>query len=230
MLIKNLSKAYEDKVVLKDFTLEVEDRTITCIMGESGCGKTTLLNMIAQSMGQTAVSYLFQEPRLLPWRTVLENVAIPLKGDTEKARRFLDLVGLSEALDKYPAQLSGGMSQRVAMARAFSYPAKLVLMDEPFQNLDVKLKDNLLRAFLDLWDKDPAGHKTVLWVTHNITEACLAADKVLCMAPSPLKVTDSYEIKIARSERTAESMAQLQARIYNSLVNAVSSANESLFN
>ena len=228
MRIENLCKAYGQNVVLDDFSLNLKENTITCITGESGCGKTTLLNLIAGivkpdagsvQLGPRAVSYLFQEPRLLPWRTVLENVAIPLKGDEQKAREFLELVGLKDALDKYPAQLSGGMSQRVAMARAFSFPSDVILMDEPFQSLDIKLRSNLLKAFLELWEENK---KTVLWVTHDITEACLAADLVLCVASSPtsgpMQIVDSFEIKIARSERTAESMAQLQAKIYQTLI------------
>ena len=228
MRIENLCKAYGKNVVLEDFSLNLEENTITCITGESGCGKTTLLNLIAGivkpdagsvQLGPRAVSYLFQEPRLLPWRTVLENVAIPLKGDEEKAKSFLELVGLKDALNKYPSELSGGMSQRVAMARAFSFPSDVILMDEPFQNLDIKLRSSLLEAFLKLWEQEPASkRKTVLWVTHDITEACLAADLVLCVASSPMQVVDSYEIKIARSERTAQSMAQLQAKIYNVLI------------
>ena len=228
MRIENLSKAYGKNVVLENFSLNLEENTITCITGESGCGKTTLLNLIAGivkpdagsvQLGPRAVSYLFQEPRLLPWRTVLENVAIPLKGDEEKAKSFLELVGLKNALNKYPSELSGGMSQRVAMARAFSFPSDVILMDEPFQNLDIKLRSSLLEAFLKLWEQEPESkRKTVLWVTHDITEACLAADLVLCVASSPMQVVNSYEIKIARSERTAQSMAQLQAKIYNVLV------------
>ncbi len=228
MRIEKLCKAFGQNVVLDDFSLNLEENTITCITGESGCGKTTLLNLIAGiakpdagsvQLGPRAVSYLFQEPRLLPWRTVLENVAIPLKGDEQKAREFLELVGLKDALDKYPAQLSGGMSQRVAMARAFSFPSDVILMDEPFQSLDIKLRSNLLKAFLKLWEENK---RTVLWVTHDITEACLAADLVLCVAASPtsgpMQVVDSFEIKKARSERTAESMAQLQAKIYQTLI------------
>lgn len=227
MVINNLCKSYADNVVLKDFSLNLERGTITGITGASGCGKTTLLNLIAGIVKpdagsielEGAVSYLFQEPRLLPWRTVLQNVAIALKGDEARAKEFLALVGLTDSLGKYPNELSGGMRQRVALARAFSYPSDIILMDEPFQNLDIKLKNNLLKAFLELWEKAPEGRrKTVLWVTHDITEACLVADRVLCVASSPMRVIDSYDIKIARRERTAEAMAPLQAKIYQTLV------------
>ena len=225
MEIKNLTKAYGSKVVLQDFSLKLEKGTITCITGESGCGKTTLLNLIAgltepDAGGieqKLAVSYLFQEPRLLPWRTALENVTIALKGDETKARAALELVGLGDSLDKYPAQLSGGMKQRVAMARAFCFPSEVLLMDEPFQNLDVKLRSSLLEAFLKLWDSEQE-RKTVLWVTHDITEACLAADLILCVASNPMKLVGSYPIELARSERTAGNIAQLQAQIYQTLV------------
>ena len=225
MIIKNLCKRYQDKVVLKDFSLDIKPRTITCITGESGCGKTTLLNLIAGIIRPDSgtieldgkVSYLFQEPRLLPWRTALENVALALK-DEKKAREILELVGLKDSLDKYPSELSGGMRQRVAMARAFSYPSSIILMDEPFQNLDVKLKNNLLQLFLKLWEQE---QKTVLWVTHDITEACLSADLVLCVTlgpQSPMEITQTYQIPLARAQRTAENMAQTQAQIYHTLV------------
>ncbi len=226
IVIKDLCKAFGAKEVLKDFSLQIKPGTINCLTGVSGCGKTTLLNLIAGVVKPDSgrieregkVSYLFQEPRLLPWRTVLENVAIALKDET-KAKQVLQMVGLEDSLKLYPEQLSGGMKQRVALARAFAYPSKLLLMDEPFQNLDVKLKNNLLKQFLTLWEMD---QKTVLWVTHDITEACLVADNIFCVtkeqANCPMQLVESYEIKIARSERTAENMAQLQAKIYNTLV------------
>jgi NitT/TauT family transport system ATP-binding protein len=230
MQIKNLCKSYGQTVVLDNFSLSLEENTITCLTGESGCGKTTLLNLIAGLSKPDSgaieyegkVSYLFQEPRLLPWKTVLENVQIALN-EEKKAREILQLVGLEDSLDKYPSELSGGMSQRVAMARAFAFPSDVLLMDEPFQNLDIKLKNNLLQQFIKLWEQNP---KTVLWVTHDITEACLAADRILCVAKGPAKgqtqgpmhIVDSYEIKIARSERTVESTSPLQAKIYNALV------------
>ncbi len=228
MTIKNLCKSYGDNVVLKDFSLDIKPCTITCIIGESGCGKTTLLNLIAGiiepnsgsiDIGQSTVSYLFQEPRLLPWRTALENVAIALKGDKDKAKEALEMVNLEDSLDKYPSELSGGMKQRVAMARAFSYPSSLILMDEPFQNLDIKLKNNLLNQFLKLWEKDKnEDRKTVLWVTHDITEACLVADLVLCVSSKPMKINSAFPIELNRNQRTAENMAQLQAQIYEALV------------
>lgn len=224
MTIKNLCKFYGDKVVLKDFSLDIKPGTIVCITGESGCGKTTLLNLIAGiikpnsgsiDIGQNTVSYLFQEPRLLPWRTALENVAIALKGDKQMAKEALEMVNLGDSLDKYPSELSGGMKQRVAMARAFSYSSSLILMDEPFQNLDVKLKNTLLYQFLKLWNQEK---KTVLWVTHDITEACLAADLVVCVSSNPMKINRTFSIELARNQRTAQNMAQLQAQIYQALV------------
>ncbi len=224
MTINNLCKSYGDKVVLKDFSLDIEPGTIMCITGESGCGKTTLLNLIAGiikpdsgsiDIGQNTVSYLFQEPRLLPWRTALENVAIALKGDKQMAKEALEMVNLGDSLDKYPSELSGGMKQRVAMARAFSYSSSLILMDEPFQNLDVKLKNTLLYQFLKLWNQEK---KTVLWVTHDITEACLVADLVVCVSSNPMKINRTFSIELARNQRTAQNMAQLQAQIYQALV------------
>lgn len=230
MTIENLRKTFDGKPIIEDFSLEVKPGTITCLLGPSGCGKSTLLNIIAGLLDKDSgtvsyagqeegsVSYLFQEPRLLPWRTVLENVALPLNGDEDKARLMLQTVGLGDSLDKYPGELSGGMRQRVAIARAFSFPSRLVLMDEPFQSLDTGLRNSLMKVFLDIWEQNK---KTVLWVTHDITEACLAADEIVCVSAKPMKIMlqeDLSNLGISRSERTAENTALLQAKIYQMII------------
>lgn len=227
MRIEAISKTFSDKTVIDSFSLSVAPGTITCISGPSGCGKTTLLNIVAglespesgtvtrTTEESGSVSYLFQEPRLLPWKTALENVSIVLGGNEAEAARYLELVGLKDHMDKYPSELSGGMRQRVAMARAFAYPSGVLLMDEPFQNLDTALRSSLLKTFLELWSK---SRKTVLWVTHDITEACLAADDIVCVSSSPMRISRSFHVDIDRSERTAENTAALSAQIYETLV------------
>ncbi len=227
MKIENLGKAFGSNSVMKSFSLDVQPHGITCLIGPSGCGKTTLLNIIAGMLppdsGTIArdadengsISYLFQEPRLLPWLTALENVALVLEGDAAAARKMLNAVGLEDSLEKYPGELSGGMRQRVSMARAFSYPSKLLLMDEPFQNLDTKLKSDLLKVFVELWKQDG---RTVLWVTHDITEACLVADTIVCLSGKPMKIDGSFHIGIPRNERTLENTATIQAKIYRTLI------------
>ncbi len=182
--IINLSKKYGELAVFEKFNLEIEESEITCILGRSGCGKSTLLNIIAglipfdkgeiKGVDYNRISYIFQDPRLLPWLTALENVKLVLlsleepKIAEKTAARYLEMVGLKEYYDFYPHQLSGGMKQRVAIARAFAYPSDLLLMDEPFKGLDIELKENLISSFLDIWAKQK---KTVVFVTHEIEDA-----------------------------------------------------------
>ncbi len=227
MQIEHLSKAFGKNLVMEGFSLEVRPNGITCLVGPSGCGKTTLLNIIAGTLspdGGTIIrsadeegrtSYLFQEPRLLPWMTAQENVALVLEGDVATAKDMLNAVGLEDSLEKYPNELSGGMKQRASMARAFSYPSKMLLMDEPFQNLDTKLKSDLLKVFMKLWKQD---RRTVVWVTHDITEACLVADDIVCLSGKPMKIDDSFHIDTPRNERTLENTAIIQAKIYRTLI------------
>ncbi len=229
MKIENISKSFGAASVLENFSLDVKKNSIVCLTGPSGCGKTTLLNIIAglekqdcgcvETEGELKISYLFQEPRLLNNLTVLENVSVPLKGDCEKAVEMLGLVGLSDFLDKHPSQLSGGQRQRVAIARAFSFPSSVILMDEPFQSLDIKMKNALVRSFLDIWEHN---RKTVLWVTHDITEACLAADKIVCLSSNPMKIEKIFSIREKRSARTGDSIASVSASVYNLLVDGKS--------
>lgn len=227
MKIENLDKAFGSNSVMKSFSLDVQPHGITCLIGPSGCGKTTLLNIIAGTLSpdggaikrnadeEGRTSYLFQEPRLLPWLTALENVAVVLEGDASEARNMLNEVGLEDSLEKYPNELSGGMKQRVSMARAFLYPSRLLLMDEPFQNLDTKLKSDLLKVFAKLWKQD---ERTVIWVTHDITEACLVADTIVCLSGNPMKIEGSFHMDIPRNERTLENTAIIQAKIYRTLI------------
>lgn len=227
MKIENLDKTFGSNSVMKGFSLDVKPHGITCLIGPSGCGKTTLLNIIAGTLNPDAgtiirdsdengrTSYLFQEPRLLPWLTALENVAVVLEGDASAARNMLNEVGLEDSLEKYPNELSGGMKQRVSMARAFLYPSRLLLMDEPFQNLDTKLKSDLLKVFVKLWKQD---ERTVIWVTHDITEACLVADTIVCLSGNPMKIEGSFHMDIPRNERTLENTATIQAKIYRTLI------------
>lgn len=181
--LRNVTKRYGAQTVYEDFSLSLEEGKITCLLGASGCGKTTLLNMLA---GLTPFegeivpaglrcSYIFQQSRLVPNLTVGGNLRLVCK-DEERIVGMLARVGLSEKRNAYPAELSGGQAQRVSVARAFLHPAKLFLMDEPFSSLDTALKIRLIGLFCELWREQSP---TVVFVTHDAEEACMLAHRVL---------------------------------------------------
>ncbi|GMQ58126.1 ATP-binding cassette domain-containing protein [Vallitalea sediminicola] len=214
MMIKlnNISKAFDDLTIFKDFNLSIEKNKIVCFLGASGCGKTTLLNIISGTMKYDKgsvegindnVSYVFQDTRLLPWATIEDNIKFVLKSnkniDVEKsAKKYIDIVKLSRFSDYYPKQLSGGMKQRVSIARAFAYQSKILLMDEPFQGLDYDLKMELINAFLELWEED---NRTVIFVTHDLEEALLLSDKIYVLDGRPVEIKKELEISIPKRER-----------------------------
>ena len=181
--LKNIYKSFDGLEIFSDFSLRLKENCINCILGPSGCGKTTLLNLLAEIIipdkGSIAglpprVSYVFQEPRLLPWKTVRKNIEFVLRDHfssdqvKERAEKYMELVELSRFAGYYPGRLSGGMKQRASLARAFSYDSSLILMDEPFNSLDYKLKKTLGKALLRLWEEEK---RTVVYVTHDIDEA-----------------------------------------------------------
>ena len=192
---------------LSDIDLDVEPGQIVTILGPSGCGKTTLLNCIAGMMpydgtitvdGQPVtapnpgVAVVFQSPHLLPWRTALGNAeyALEIEGTDkrtrrEKARQMLDLVGLSDAAGRYPAQLSGGMRQRANIARALAVEPRLLLMDEPFGALDAITKEHLQEELLGIVARSGV---TTIFVTHDIGEAIFLGDLVITMAAGPGRI------------------------------------------
>ena len=197
MKIINLSFSYNDTLIFDNFNLDIEENSICTVVGSSGCGKTTLLKLIANlekpSNGVIvkcdaelgAVSYLFQEPRLLRSQTTFSNIDIILKNSIkdknerkDKVMYYLERVGLAEHRKKYPSELSGGMKQRAAIARAFAYPSNLILMDEPMQGLDIKSKYDVLDLFKEMWTIDP---RTTLFVTHDLRDALIMGDRVVCL-------------------------------------------------
>ncbi|MDE7453753.1 MAG: ABC transporter ATP-binding protein [Clostridia bacterium] len=179
--IKDLCKSYGQNVVYKNFNLCLEEGKINCILGESGCGKTTLLNVIAGltefsgSVTKVKCSYIFQTPRLVPNLTVYGNLALVCKDDA-KIEEILKRVNLYDKRDSYPIKLSGGQAQRVSIARAFLYGGEIILMDEPFSSLDLRLKNEMTGLFLELWKRDG---RTAVFVTHDVDEAAAVAHRVI---------------------------------------------------
>jgi NitT/TauT family transport system ATP-binding protein len=205
--VKNISKRYGELEIFNDFSISFLRNKINCILGPSGCGKTTLLNIINGSVvadsgtcddfNSLRLSYVFQEPRLLPWKTVEENIAFVLRGNMEKEdlRQRLDeyitLVQLEKFRFYYPSALSGGMKQRVSLARAFSFDSDIILLDEPFKALDYKLKSNLIEQFIRLWERDK---RTVIFVTHDVDEGLQIGHHMFLFSNPPVMVTGQFLI------------------------------------
>lgn len=181
--IRNLCKTYGNLTVYDNFNLEIEEGKVTCILGESGSGKTTLLNCIARltdfsgEIPELKCSYVFQSPRLVPNLTVYKNLSLVLN-DSEKINAILQKVRLSEKANEYPRNLSGGQAQRVGLARAFLAVSDIILLDEPFASLDLKLKTEMERLFFEIRKAD---NRTALFVTHDIDEAINVADRIIVL-------------------------------------------------
>ena len=227
LIIKNLSKSYQEIKLFQDFNIQFRENTISCILGPSGCGKTTLLNMISDNiladsgkftgLDGKAISYIFQEPRLLPWKTVKENISFVLKEQFTEAKRnnivdkYLELVELKEFENYYPSKLSGGMKQRAAIARAFSFPSDLILMDEPLKALDLKLKLNLIGAFRKIWQTDK---RTVIFVTHDIEEALLLGNDIFVFSKAPVNILENISITAKDRNLNSPEIIELKNKIW----------------
>ncbi len=223
LTIHSLSKTFKNSTslnvsVLKNIDLYVNEGELVALIGPSGCGKTTLLDCIAGLaaydsgvilvsddkvvQGKHLVSYMMQEDGLLPWRHVIDNVMLPLeikgvnKNNAKKqALPLLQQFELSGFEKHYPGELSGGMRQRVALARTYLVGRNVMLMDEPFSRLDALTKTALELWFLDIWQKN---RKTVLFVTHDIDEAILLADRIYVLSTRPGRVIAEYRVSIPR--------------------------------
>jgi ABC-type nitrate/sulfonate/bicarbonate transport system ATPase subunit len=183
MKISNLNKSYGDSVVYNNFNLDIEDGKITCILGESGSGKTTLLNILAGltdyqgDITKVTCSYIFQQPRLVPNLTVKGNLKL-VCNDDKKIDEALAMAQIADKASSYPISLSGGQAQRVSILRAFLFKNDVILMDEPFASLDLKLKIKLMDFFKSMWKSDK---KTAVFVTHDIDEALYFADRIIAI-------------------------------------------------
>ncbi len=205
--LDKISFAYPGIELFQDFSMDIPEGSISCILGPSGCGKTTLLHLISQILNpisgkisgfpESSFSYIFQETRILPWRTVYQNIAFPLldKMDPaevrDKTEKYIKLVELSDWSDQYPSKLSGGMNQRIAIARAFAFPSHTILMDEAFRGLDLGLKNKVFEIFLRSWREEP---RTVIFVTHDLDEAIYLGKYIQVLSRAPITRAKGFEL------------------------------------
>ncbi|WP_242876972.1 ABC transporter ATP-binding protein [Alkaliphilus peptidifermentans] len=209
--MEGICKSFEEIKVLHNLNLTVDEKEITCILGPSGCGKSTVLNIMAGIIkpdggvlkdNKNKVGYVFQEDRLLPWKTVYENIKIVNKKATDlKVKNLVNIVGLNNFENKYPAQLSGGMRQRCSIARAFNFESEMLLMDEPFKSLDYDLRIKMVKSLIDIWHK---WNNSVVFVTHEIDEAILLGNKIVVLSKNPCTVDTIVNINIPQHLRSLD--------------------------
>ncbi len=233
--LREVSKAFGELQVLDRFSLEIPRGRVSAVLGPSGCGKTTLLNILSGllpsdtgervGLEEARFSYVFQEPRLIPSLSALRNVELVLRANLphperhERALHFLTAVGLQDAAHQKPGQLSGGMRQRAALARAFAFPSDLLLLDEPFQSVDLKTRIGLMDAFLALQAEDP---RTVVFVTHEVKEALYLGDSVVVLSDRPARVLDRVELTLPREQRRygSSELSGMEASLYRLILGA----------
>jgi NitT/TauT family transport system ATP-binding protein len=220
--IRHLIKRFQSITAIEDVSLDIEEGTFFAIVGPSGCGKTTLLRILGgleevtsgeveisdPAPGRPKHSMVFQGDSIFPWMTVRENAAYGLKMRkapdqmVEKAvARYLDRTGLTRFSHLYPHQLSGGMRQRVSIARAFANDPEVLLMDEPFSALDEQNRTVLQQELLRIWEVDK---KTVVFITHSVDEAVTLADKIMVMSASPGRAKTVIDVSLERPRNVLE--------------------------
>jgi NitT/TauT family transport system ATP-binding protein len=236
--IENLRKTFPleegELVAIENFHLEVKKGEFVCILGPSGCGKTTILRIIAgldtQTSGDIVLDgkkisgpgsdrgMVFQEFALFPWRSVRKNIEfgmelrkIPVEDRKKVSQRLIDLVGLDGFEDSHPHELSGGMKQRVGIARALANEPEILLMDEPFGALDAQTRNLMQKELLRIWSETK---KTVIFITHSVDEAVFLADRIVVMSERPSNISQIYDISWARPrDRASPEFANLRKEI-----------------
>ncbi len=244
--LSGVSKTYRrgraEHLAISDATFDVMPGELVSLVGPSGCGKSTLLKILAGLHPHDAgtvrigseshafdpsrdIGMVFQAPLLLKWRRILENVLLPAEilglpaaATRERARDLLNLVGLGGFEEKYPYELSGGMQQRAAIARSLVHDPKLVLMDEPFGALDALTREKMNLELLRIWKE---SGKTIVFVTHGISEAVFLGTRVVVLTAGPARMADNFEIDLPRPRtldmKTHESFGEYTRRIYKLL-------------
>lgn len=224
---QNLSKVYGTAtgplVALDDVSFQIEEGEFISLVGPSGCGKSTLLSILGGLEAKTEgtlvvggkhhdapradIGMMFQTSVLFPWRSIRENVRLPglilgldKQQQAQRSEELLDMVGLNGFGDRYPDELSGGMRQRVGLARLLAHDPRMLLMDEPFGALDEFTRETMNLELLRIWEKT---RKTVIFVTHNIGEAVFLSDRVFVMTPRPGRLEGIVEIDLSRPRTTA---------------------------
>lgn len=222
--IKNLCKKHNDKVILDNISLDIKDGEFVCIIGPSGCGKSTFLDMVSGLFpydgGEILVDghkitgpgadrvLMLQEAALYPWLSVIENVkfgmqvsGVDKKTQEERARHYLKMVELYDFKDYRVNQLSGGMKQRVSLARALALESKVLLMDEPFSALDKQTKNILCDEIQNIWMQT---HRTIILVTHSVEEALFFGDKVVLFDANPGRIKKIFYVDFDRPRRISD--------------------------
>ena len=232
--VRNLTKKFGDLLVLDDVSFDIKQGELMCVVGPTGCGKTTFLNSVTKLYDITSgeiliddepvdlkkhnISYIFQENSTMQWLNVERNVSfgLDIKGVSEAEKKasvdeVLEIVGLSEYRKYYPRQLSASMLQRVVIARAFAAKPELLLMDEPYAQLDIELRYKLEDELVRLWHKTGT---TVLFITHNIEEAVYLGEKIMVLTNKPTKVKEILTNPIPRPrDIAAPEFVQLRNRV-----------------
>ncbi len=227
--------------VLNGISFHVKKGEFVCLLGPTGCGKTTLLRIISglerQDKGivkvnvenRGGVGFMFQKPSLFPWRTVLKNVefglelkGVPKEQRKEIALKYLSLVGMEKFSENYPHELSGGMEKRVTLARSLATDPDVLLMDEPFVYLDAQTRNTLQEEIISIWEKT---RKTVIFVTHSVDEAVFLADRVLLMTALPSTIKEEFPVTLKRPrDRTSPEFVEIRKEVLRSLRKEVEKA------
>jgi NitT/TauT family transport system ATP-binding protein len=215
-----LTKRFGDLLVIDNWSLELKEGEKIVLLGPSGCGKTTFFRIVSglerQSEGKVEtfvdkIGYVFQEPRLLPWRTVYDNLKIILD-DEKKIKQIIGMMGLEGFEILLPSRLSGGMKQRVNIARSLLVQPQILLMDEPFTSLDLNIKLSIIEDMKKMWNK---SYFSILMVTHDIKEALILGNKIVILSQRPSRILKVFDIDLSEEEKNIydKSFLELESQI-----------------